>query len=154
MIFTRDFVTRENYWQIASLVTQKSLFTVTHALFFISCLDDKNVSKLSPVRNTHNWPHWGRRRVACGRSPCPLHTGIWYHWIQRHGTANWRWEDGRFSNSSNNHKLTHWGQDQTGTMLQTISNIFSWMKMLEFRLKFHWSLFSRVQLTIFQHWFR
>ena len=36
MIFTRDFVTRENHWQIASLVTQKSLFTVTHALFFIS----------------------------------------------------------------------------------------------------------------------
>ena len=36
MIFTRDFVTRENYWQIASLVTQKSLFTVTHASFFIS----------------------------------------------------------------------------------------------------------------------
>ena len=29
-------VTRENYWQIASLVTQKSLFTVTHALFFTS----------------------------------------------------------------------------------------------------------------------
>ena len=37
MIFTRDFVTRENYWQFASLVTQKSLFTVTHALFFIAC---------------------------------------------------------------------------------------------------------------------
>ena len=36
MIFTRDFVTRENYWQIASLVTQKSLFTATHASFFIS----------------------------------------------------------------------------------------------------------------------
>ena len=33
---TRDFVTRENLWQIAPLVTQKSLFTVTHALFFIS----------------------------------------------------------------------------------------------------------------------
>ena len=28
------------------------------------------------------------------------------------------------------------------------------MKMFEFRLKFHWSLFLRVQLTIFQHWFR
>ena len=36
MIFTRDFVTRENYWQIASLVTQKSLFMVTHVLFFMS----------------------------------------------------------------------------------------------------------------------
>ena len=34
---TRDAicVTREHNWQIASLVTPKSLFTVTHALFFI-----------------------------------------------------------------------------------------------------------------------
>ena len=38
MIFTRDFVTRENHCQITSLVTKKSLFTVTHALFFISYL--------------------------------------------------------------------------------------------------------------------
>ena len=39
--------------------------------------------------------------------------------------------------------------------LQTIfSNAFSWMQMFESRLKFHWSLFPRVQLTIFQHWFR
>ena len=36
----------------------------------------------------------------------------------------------------------------------TLSNAFSWMKMLEFRLKFPWSLFIRGQLTIFQHWFR
>ena len=34
------------------------------------------------------------------------------------------------------------------------SNILSWMKMYEFQLKVHWSLFPRVQLTIFQHWFR
>ena len=33
----------------------------------------------------------------------------------------------------------------------TFSNTFSWMKMLESRLKFHWSLFPMVQLTIFQH---
>ena len=38
--------------------------------------------------------------------------------------------------------------------LTTFSNAFSWMKMFEFRLKFHWSLFPRVELTIFQHWFR
>ena len=36
----------------------------------------------------------------------------------------------------------------------TFSNAFSWMKMFEFRLKFHWSLFPRVQLTIFQYWLR
>ena len=31
---------------------------------------------------------------------------------------------------------------------------FSWIKMYAFWLKFHWSLFLRVQLTIFQHMFR
>ena len=36
----------------------------------------------------------------------------------------------------------------------TFSNAFSWMKMYEFRLRFHWSLFLRFQLTIFQHCFR
>ena len=35
----------------------------------------------------------------------------------------------------------------------TFSNAFSWMKMYEFRLKFHWILFLRFELTIFQHWF-
>ena len=34
------------------------------------------------------------------------------------------------------------------------SRAFSWMKMFEFRLKFQWSLFLMVRLTIFQHWFR
>ena len=29
---------------------------------------------------------------------------------------------------------------------------FSWMKIYEFWLKFHWSLFLVVQLTISQHW--
>ena len=36
----------------------------------------------------------------------------------------------------------------------TFSSAFSWMKMFEFQLKFHWSLFPRVRLAIFQHWFR
>ena len=35
MIFSRDYVTRENHCQIASFVTQKSLYMVTHALFYI-----------------------------------------------------------------------------------------------------------------------
>ena len=50
--------------------------------------------------------------------------------------------------------LTHWGRDKMAAISQTtFSNAFSWMKMYEFRLKFHWSLFVRVQLTIYQHWF-
>ena len=51
--------------------------------------------------------------------------------------------------------LTHWGRDKMNTISQTtLSSAFSWMKMFKFRLKFHWSLFLKVQLTIFQHWFR
>ena len=51
--------------------------------------------------------------------------------------------------------LTHWGREKIDAILQTtFSNAFSRMKMYEFRLGFHWSLFLRVQLTIFQHWFR
>ena len=51
--------------------------------------------------------------------------------------------------------LTHWGRDEIDAILQTTSSsAFSWMKMFEFRLKFHWSSFLRVQLTIIQYWFR
>ena len=52
-------------------------------------------------------------------------------------------------------RLTHWGRDKMASMFQTtFSSTFSWMRMYEFWLRFHWSLFPMVQLTIFQHWFR
>ena len=51
--------------------------------------------------------------------------------------------------------LTHGGRDKMAAIFQTtFSNAFSWMKIFTFWLRFHWSLFTRVQLTIFQHWFR
>ena len=51
--------------------------------------------------------------------------------------------------------LTHWGRDKMAAISQTtFSNAFSWMKMFKYRLKFHWILFWRDQLTIFQHRFR
>ena len=51
--------------------------------------------------------------------------------------------------------ITHWGQDKMAAIFHTtFSDAFTWMKMYEFWLRFHWSLFLRVQLTIFQHWFR
>ena len=51
--------------------------------------------------------------------------------------------------------LTHWGRNQMDAVSQTtVSNEFSGMKMYEYRLRFNWNLFLRVQWTIFQHWFR
>ena len=53
------------------------------------------------------------------------------------------------------HWLTHWGRDKMDAISQTpFSNAFALMKIFEFQLEFHWSLFLRVQLTIFQHCFR
>ena len=52
-------------------------------------------------------------------------------------------------------ELPHWGRDKMAAVSQTMfSNAFSWMKMYEFRLHFHWSLVLRLQLMIFQHLFR
>ena len=35
-------------------------------------------------------------------------------------------------------ELTHWGRDNMAAISQkTLSNAFSWMKIFEFRLKFH-----------------
>ena len=51
--------------------------------------------------------------------------------------------------------LTHWGRDKMDAISQTtFSSAFCWMKIFEFQIKFHWSFFLRVQLTIFYHWFR
>ena len=43
---------------------------------------------------------------------------------------------------------------RTAVFQTTFSNGFSWIKMHEFRYKFHWSLFLGTQLTIFLNWFR
>ena len=51
--------------------------------------------------------------------------------------------------------LTHLPLNKWLPLLQTtFSNAFSWMKITEFGLKFHWIFFPGVQLTISQHWFR
>ena len=45
--------------------------------------------------------------------------------------------------------------DNLAAILQTIfSDAFLWMKSFVFWLKFHWSLFLNVQLTINHHWLR
>ena len=70
-----------------------------------------------------------------------------------------RYIDGLVQDCSNSSaltmELTHWGQNKMTAISQTtLSNAFSWMKMVQFLLKLHWILFIRIQLTIFQHWFR
>ena len=50
--------------------------------------------------------------------------------------------------------LTHWGRGKMADIFwTTFPNAFSWMKMYDSQSRFHWKLFLRVQLTIFQLWF-
>ena len=49
----------------------------------------------------------------------------------------------------------HWGRDKLAAIRQTtFSNAVSWVKMYERRLKFHLTVYLRIQLTLFYHWFR
>ena len=60
-----------------------------------------------------------------------------------------------YGKRSNNTQLTNRDRDKMATILPTtFSNAFSRLKIYEFPLKFLWVLFLRVQLTIFQYWFR
>ena len=51
--------------------------------------------------------------------------------------------------------LMHWGWDKMAAILEmTFSYEFSSMKIFIIWSKFHWTLFTRVQLSICQYWFR
>ena len=47
---------------------------------------------------------------------------------------------------------THWGSDKMATILYSIFKCI--LTNCRILLKFHWSVFTRVQITTTQHWFR
>ena len=65
-----------------------------------------------------------------------------------------KWLLFHWSNTIIQIKLTYWGLNKTNNILHArFSNAFSWIKLIVFQLKFHWSLSPRIQMTINQHWF-
>ena len=94
---------------------------------------------------------------SCWFVVCALSDDVWLNkplW-----TWTWTWRDAIIVNhqkllfhSTLLNTLRPRQMDAISQM--TFSNAFSWMKMFELRWKFHWNLFARVQLTIFQHWCR
>ena len=103
-------------------------------------------------------PHCGDKTIL---RPSYLHNGVSYtgkmaslYWIRAQGIivlTQFVW----YIPVSTPRPSSHWGRDKMAIISQTIfSNAFPWMKMYQFWLQFHWSLFLRVQLTIFHHWFR
>ena len=127
-------------------VWEKITYGTIHRAFVISALTQP-MSLLDAVHDTSN-PLRTRMSSACESLPCSadVNKGV--------RSTN----ETIFTRQAYNTmmaSLTHWGWDKMDAISQTtFSSAFSWMKMFEFRLKFHWRLFLRIQLTIFQHWFR
>ena len=134
----------------------------------------KNSVDLTPryITQTETWSrwrichHWLCRKLSTWQLPVqPMITNTWwpfrnsnYVLVQRN-----RCQERRVFRSLSkllnaievSTALTHWDRDKMADISQTtFSNAFSWMKMNEFRLRYHWNLFLRVQLTISQHCFR
>ena len=86
--------------------------------------------------------------------------GQWYQeacsqWILTHWLACINSCDVICEHNKSHFKLSHWGQNKIAAISQTTFwNACSWMEMHEFRSKFHWNLFLRVQLKIFKYWFK
>ena len=49
--------------------------------------------------------------------------------------------------------LTHWGRSKLSPFRRRYFQVHFLMKMYEFRLIFHWTLFLMFELTIFHYWF-
>ena len=129
----------------------------------VSLLTDLNTVNKQPISHSHGWAMgcllWGfGRKLTVLLRHCSVlinktHPSDWIFYRIFYISL-------KICSSQHNcyfacTSLTHWGQDKMDAIFQTtFSNGYSWMKMYEFRFKFHWSLFLRFQLTIFQHWFR
>ena len=95
--------------------------------------------RLSYRRICVTWPQFIQTDCRGSQYETPH---CWSIWITKHSTLP-------------RVPLTHLGRYKTAAIFQTTFwNAFSWMKIYGFRLRFHWSLFLRFELTTFQHCFR
>ena len=141
-------------WYLTHCGSQSLDTDLQHPFYYVA-----TVVLPPPIRKKlgreRRWPRWIKRRCISVSSNCAVASMryiiiiiviviIIIIIIIINATLSWT-----------NADLTHWGRDKMAAIFQTtFTNGFSWMKIYEFRLTFHWSLFIGVQLTIYQHWFR
>ena len=90
-------------------------------------------------KKTHLKMSSGKKSAILSRPQCV--NGLLVYTIT--GCSSSSYSSSSYINSSSLNKMA--------PILQTFPNAFSWMKLFEFRLKLHRSLFLRVKLTTFQH---
>ena len=107
---------------------------------------------------------WDQFHKKCSQIPSVICIRRLYFWIYDHNPPepmSWTLECNVSSmpyylvKLYHHQQLTHWGQDKMAPILQTtFANEFSWIRMYEFCLRFHWSWFLRFESAIYQHWLK
>ena len=129
-------------------------YSLTHKVFS-QCHTNSTRALKCPVNSEINLrylsPSWPNIKCQINRSGIQIYINLSNQDIAYAITLTDIWE--YIFNKTQ--RLTHWGRDKMAVISQTtFSNAFSWMKMYEFRLRVHWSLFLSVQIKILHHWFR
>ena len=96
----------------------------------------------------------GTKSLPSGANGDPVHWHFslchWANFLSQIGLPLLWWNKDVMNSIVNSSPL-----DKMAPISQTIfSDAYLWMKSSVFWLKFHWSLFLRVELTIAQHWLR
>ena len=126
------YVTRERPLH-SYVLLKRHVFNYTIAKKYLKAVSFVNEQIQHHLRQNHRWL-WQIHR-CCAHPHTPYSHTLFPH--------------------SQLRPLTHLPLDKMSAISQTIfSDAFSWIKSFVFWLKFHWSLFLRVQLTISQYWFR
>ena len=147
-----------NHVIMSAMASQITSITTVYSSVYWGADQRKHPSSafLVFVRGIHRWPvnsqHKGPvtwKKFPFGDVIMCVHQYITQHLYRTicNGAAE--------SNLCSSWMVTHWGRDKMVAIFQTtFSNAFCLKKINKFRLRFHWSLFRRVQLAIFQQWFR
>ena len=126
--------------------------------YIMHSIDNTIVLKVSPINNITNIgqtsaiPNTDLVTWNLDTQALPLR---WWKYLVINLSSTPVSRNRRILNKKTTHILTHLPLDKLATISLTIfSYACSWMKRFVFWLKFHWSLFLKIQLTISQHWFR
>ena len=123
----------ENYLCLRQIIVNQSV-NWKYTLLIYTLLEPRGIN----WKKQWFYLRW-RWRFVCGRSLvwCVVDRSRIYTAIKR-----------KMALSTKQHVINSLRPRQNGRYFQTtFSNVFSWMKMYEFRLILHWSLFLKVQLT-------
>ena len=129
---------------MSAMAVQITSLTIVYSTFNAGAdqRKDQSSTSLAFVRGIHRWLVNSSHKGSVTRKMFPFDDVILSSSSTHTCVIRPRW-------------LTHWGKDEIDAIVHTpCSNAFPWMKMYLLWLKFHWSLFPMVKLTMLQHWLK